>query len=181
MTFILAREMKEESDRFFTFFWIFFGFMVLVAFLCSLKKMCDSAAKERQSRRIRSSCGNWIASQPAYAHSERMHRSAALSSSPYYPTVIDVNTHSYIPERILETSSAPKIRGSVLIDMPPAYDDIMGIHSSDHNCATVNHESSDVGCSFDKGGSSGDTGGCSGDTGGSSTNDWHFVEFKFAW
>lgn len=154
---ILAQEMKEESDRVFTFFWIFFGLIVLAAFLCSLKQMCEAAEKQRRNR---SSCANWIASQQVYPQSERRHE---LSNSAYCSTFIDVGNH--IPERIYETSSAPKDHDSILIDLPPAYDDVMGTHSSGNICVSTDqgtssgtdHGTSDVGCS--------------GDTGGSSTND----------
>lgn len=156
--------MKEESDRFFIYFWIFFGFTLMMVIFCTLINVCREAAKERQQRRVRSYCGGWIAQQPVYPHSERLQRSTALPSSPYYPTVIDVSNHNHIPERIFEVSSAPKIPGSAVIDLPPAYNDVMATQSSDHNCKTSNHGSTDVG-----GGA--DTGGCSGATEGSSTND----------
>lgn len=168
--FILAREMREESERFFTFFWIVFGLMVLAAILMSLKKMCDAADEERNRRRLRSACGNWMASQPVYPHTGRNHRSSSSAFSPYEPTVIDMSNHSYIPGRINEVSSAPKDHGSVLADLPPAYDDVVrsnNTHSSEHMADShhssadhtssnhcTDHTRSDVSCSADIGSSS---------------------------
>lgn len=161
--FISAREMREESERIFTFFWIIFGLMVFAAILMSLKKMCDAADKERVRRRLQSSCGNW--SHPVYPTAGRSHGSSVLVSSPYQPTVIDASNHSCIPERIHVASSAPKDHGSVLIDLPPAYDDVVrnsnahsseDNHSADHSSSNhcTDHTSSDAGCSGDIGSSS---------------------------
>lgn len=151
---LLAREMDEDSKRFFTFFWIFFGFMVFAAILCSLKKMCSSAESARQRSPVNNFRPSLIQSS-VHSMPQPVHQNFH-STGPYYPTVIDVSNHSYIPERIHEVSSAPKDRGSVLIDLPPAYDDVMRTHSSDQNCEISDHGSSAVGCS---------------DTGGTSTND----------